>query len=235
MLDHIGLNVSNYERSRDFYPGALAPLRLSLLMEPVPRTGGFGRDGKPWFWITDQRKPTSENVHVAFLAPDGATVDAFHAAALGAGGTDNGAPGIRELYHATFTARTSSIPIATTSRWSATIQGSSGTAGGFRSRSRPHRALVSSRGARPAPCDAFDEHDSTCGWRLRHSSQPSSSATAGAQAPPIWAGAGAGSRRARRCLKPIAATTAVPAAITALTSAAAWNPCVKASRAASST
>jgi catechol 2,3-dioxygenase-like lactoylglutathione lyase family enzyme len=71
-------------------------------MEPVPRAGGFGRDGKPWFWITDQRKPTSENVHVAFTAPDRATVDAFHAAALAAGGTDNGAPGIRELYHPTY-------------------------------------------------------------------------------------------------------------------------------------
>src|ERR1700682_3856076 len=99
MLDHIGLNVSDYDRSRDFYEGALAPLGYSLLMEPVPRFGGFGRDGVPRFWITDQRKPTSENVHVAFTAPDRATVDAFHSAGLKAGGTDNGGPGIRELYH----------------------------------------------------------------------------------------------------------------------------------------
>jgi catechol 2,3-dioxygenase-like lactoylglutathione lyase family enzyme len=102
MLDHIGLNVSDYDRSRDFFERALAPLGFSVLMEPVPRIGGFGRDGKPTFWITDQREPTTENVHVAFTAPDRATVDAFHAAALEAGGTDNGPPGIREVYHPTY-------------------------------------------------------------------------------------------------------------------------------------
>jgi catechol 2,3-dioxygenase-like lactoylglutathione lyase family enzyme len=100
VLDHLGINVSDYDRSRDFYSHALAPLGLRLLMEPMPRIGGFGGDdGKPGFWITDQRQPTSENVHIAFAAPDRATVDAFFAAALEAGGTDNGAPGIREIYH----------------------------------------------------------------------------------------------------------------------------------------
>jgi catechol 2,3-dioxygenase-like lactoylglutathione lyase family enzyme len=99
MLDHLGLNVSDYARSRDFYVEALAPLGFTLMMEPLPRIGGFGRDGKPWFWITDQRRPVSENVHVAFTANDRATVDAFHAAALAAGGTDNGPPGVREIYH----------------------------------------------------------------------------------------------------------------------------------------
>jgi catechol 2,3-dioxygenase-like lactoylglutathione lyase family enzyme len=100
VLDHLGINVSDYDRSRDFYSQALAPLGLKLLMEPMPRMGGFGgADGKPGFWITDQRRPTSENVHIAFAAPDRATVDAFHAAALEAGGTDNGAPGVREIYH----------------------------------------------------------------------------------------------------------------------------------------
>ena len=103
MLDHLGINVSDYERSRDFYDQALAPLGFSLLMEPVPRFGGFGgSDGKPSFWITDQREPTSTNVHVAFVTPDRATVDAFHDAALKAGGTDNGEPGMREIYHPTY-------------------------------------------------------------------------------------------------------------------------------------
>jgi catechol 2,3-dioxygenase-like lactoylglutathione lyase family enzyme len=102
VLDHVGLNVSDYDRSRAFYERALAPLGFSLLMEPAPGTGGFGREGKPWFWVTDQREPTTENVHVAFTAPDRETVDAFHAAALEAGGTDNGAPGIREIYHPTY-------------------------------------------------------------------------------------------------------------------------------------
>ena len=55
------------------------------MMEPMPGIGGFGSEGKPWFWITDQRRPTTENVHVAFTAPDRATVDAFHAKALEAG------------------------------------------------------------------------------------------------------------------------------------------------------
>jgi catechol 2,3-dioxygenase-like lactoylglutathione lyase family enzyme len=99
MLDHVGLNVSDYGRSCAFFTRALAPLGFSLLMEPAPETGGFGRDGKPTFWISGERRPVSENVHVAFAAPDRATVDAFHAAALEAGGTDNGVPGVREHYH----------------------------------------------------------------------------------------------------------------------------------------
>ena len=98
-LDHLGINVSDYDRSRDFYAAALAPLGYSLLMEPMPRIGGFGRDGKPDFWITDQRRPVTENVHIAFVAADRATVDAFHAAAIRAGGVDNGRPGAREIYH----------------------------------------------------------------------------------------------------------------------------------------
>ena len=102
MLDHTGINVSDYDRSRDFYARALAPLGYTLLMEPVPRVGGFGRDQKPDFWISGERKPATENVHVAFAAPDRATVDAFHAAALEAGGTDNGGPGIREHYHPSY-------------------------------------------------------------------------------------------------------------------------------------
>jgi hypothetical protein len=58
MLDHLGINVSDHDRSRDFYAQALAPLGVTLMMEPMPRIGGFGRD--------------------------------------------NGAPGIREIYHPTY-------------------------------------------------------------------------------------------------------------------------------------
>ena len=102
MLDHIVLNVSDYDRSRTFYEQALAPLGFSLLREPRPGAGGFGTEQKPSFWISDQRRPVSENVHVAFTVQDRATVDAFHAAAVQAGGTDNGAPGVREIYHPTY-------------------------------------------------------------------------------------------------------------------------------------
>jgi catechol 2,3-dioxygenase-like lactoylglutathione lyase family enzyme len=102
VLDHVGINVSDYARSRYFYTHALAPLGYSLLMEPMPRIGGFGRDAKPDFWITDLREPTTTNVHVALAAPDRATVDAFHEAALVAGGTDNGQPGVRAIYHPSY-------------------------------------------------------------------------------------------------------------------------------------
>jgi catechol 2,3-dioxygenase-like lactoylglutathione lyase family enzyme len=102
MIDHVGVNVSDYERSRGFYERALAPLGYSLLMEPVQGHGGFGREGKPDFWISGVREPATENVHVALRAPDRETVDAFHAAALEAGGTDNGEPGLREQYHPTY-------------------------------------------------------------------------------------------------------------------------------------
>jgi catechol 2,3-dioxygenase-like lactoylglutathione lyase family enzyme len=102
VLDHVGLNVSDYDRSRDFYSRALEPLGYSLLMEPALGHAGFGRDRKPDFWISSEREPTTENVHVALEADDRATVDAFHAAALAAGGTDNGAPGVREIYHPTY-------------------------------------------------------------------------------------------------------------------------------------
>ncbi|HEY7267266.1 MAG TPA: VOC family protein [Solirubrobacterales bacterium] len=102
MIDHVGVNASDYGRSRGFYEQALAPLGYSLLMEPVEGHGGFGREGKPDFWISGVREPTTENVHVALRAPDWETVDAFHAAALAAGGSDNGEPGLREHYHPTY-------------------------------------------------------------------------------------------------------------------------------------
>jgi len=99
MLDHIGVNVSDFASAREFYVAALAPLGMKLAMEPAPKVTGFAAaDGKPFFWISEGRgEPTTG--HVAFAAADRATVDAFHAAALAAGAEDNGAPGIREIYH----------------------------------------------------------------------------------------------------------------------------------------
>ena len=98
MLDHVGFGVSDYARSTAFYERALAPLGVSLLMEPVAQVAGFGKDGKPFFWI-ETRGPAAHAIHVAFAVESRETVDAFHAAALEAGGTDNGAPGVREIYH----------------------------------------------------------------------------------------------------------------------------------------
>lgn len=100
MLDHIGFNVSDYGASKAFYERVLAPLGLECLMEPIEGSGGFGSpaERKPFFWI-DTRAAANSAVHVAFAVSDRETVDAFHAAALAAGATDNGAPGVREIYH----------------------------------------------------------------------------------------------------------------------------------------
>lgn len=104
MLDHIGFAVSNYPQAKAFYTAALAPLGLGLVMEVTKEmTGGdehagFGRDGKPFFWFGTGGKPKG-GLHVAFVAPTRAAVDAFYAAALAAGGRDNGKPGLRPIYH----------------------------------------------------------------------------------------------------------------------------------------
>jgi catechol 2,3-dioxygenase-like lactoylglutathione lyase family enzyme len=103
MLDHLGIAVTDFDRSKAFYARALAPLGITVLMEPVPGIAGFGeqRDQKPYFWI-GTRDAAQTGVHVAFAADTRELVDAFHAAALEAGATDNGAPGVRELYHPTY-------------------------------------------------------------------------------------------------------------------------------------
>lgn len=109
MLDHIGIPVADYAASKTFYEAALAPLGITLLMEVTPeQTGhasaaGFGSDNNPYFWIGDDgAPPPGLHSHVAFAAGNRAQVDAFHAAALAAGGRDNGAPGLRPHYHANY-------------------------------------------------------------------------------------------------------------------------------------
>jgi len=100
IIDHLGLPYGNYSAARAFFDAALAPLGISCLSEfPIPSgtIAGYGRD-KPEFWM-HSGKPVGQTLHVAFVARSRAEVDAFHAAALAAGGTDNGAPGIREIYH----------------------------------------------------------------------------------------------------------------------------------------
>ena len=102
MLDHVGFTVSDYARSRDFYAEALAPLGLTLLLEPAPDVGGFGEGQKPFFWIDARKSGAITGLHVAFAVDRRETVAAFHAAALAAGATDNGAPGVREIYHPSY-------------------------------------------------------------------------------------------------------------------------------------
>ncbi|MGB2874331.1 MAG: VOC family protein [Gaiellaceae bacterium] len=99
MIDHLGIDVEQYSRSKDFYVRALEPLDYKLLREFGDKVGGgFGRDGAPFFWVREL--PSPGIVHVAFAATDTDAVDGFHAAALEAGGEDNGAPGLRPQYHA---------------------------------------------------------------------------------------------------------------------------------------
>jgi catechol 2,3-dioxygenase-like lactoylglutathione lyase family enzyme len=102
MFDHVGLNVRDYRASRAFYERALAPLGYRVVMDfDEWKACGFGPDEKPILWLAE-REPYGTGTHVAFTCDDHDTVDAFHAAALEAGGTDNGAPGIREQYHPTY-------------------------------------------------------------------------------------------------------------------------------------
>ena len=107
MIDHLGLSVSDYEAAKAFYAKALAPLDYSLIMEvTAEQTGhaaaaGFGAGGKPDFWIGGEGA-MNKPVHVAILAKDRATVDAFYKAAMAAGGRDNGPPGLRPHYHANY-------------------------------------------------------------------------------------------------------------------------------------
>jgi catechol 2,3-dioxygenase-like lactoylglutathione lyase family enzyme len=104
MLDHVGIPVSDYARSKAFYGSVLKALGYGLVLEVSSNeTGGdsqagFGAGGKPQFWI-GSGKPIKGRVHFAFVAKSRAQVEAFYDAALKAGGTENGAPGLRPHYH----------------------------------------------------------------------------------------------------------------------------------------
>jgi catechol 2,3-dioxygenase-like lactoylglutathione lyase family enzyme len=107
-IDHITIEVSDFERSRRFYEAALAPFGLNVEDWANPDNGKpeaeFGPHGSEDFAITPGTP--GRPLHVAFAAPDRETVHAFHAAALAAGGRDNGPPGPRpkysERYYAAF-------------------------------------------------------------------------------------------------------------------------------------
>jgi catechol 2,3-dioxygenase-like lactoylglutathione lyase family enzyme len=106
MLDHVSVPVSDMAEARAFYDAALGPLGFKRMMnfdaEQGNSASGYGTD-HPWFWIgrEDARKsaPVSKGSHIAFRAPNRAAVDAFYEAAMDAGATDNGAPGLRPNYH----------------------------------------------------------------------------------------------------------------------------------------
>jgi len=97
MFDHIGLGVSSYAASKAFFLAALEPLGVGIVIEGEHGLG-IGANGKPSLWLFETAdKPVP--LHLAFTAPNRQQVQAFHRAALAAGGRDNGAPGLRPHYH----------------------------------------------------------------------------------------------------------------------------------------
>src|SRR5436190_22827723 len=102
VIDHIGVGVRDFEESLDFYGRALAPLGFERVayIDADNRSAGFGVHGRDDFWIHEGRP--AGRMHVAFDAETREAVDAFHAAALDAGGRDNGVPGIRSEYSETY-------------------------------------------------------------------------------------------------------------------------------------
>jgi catechol 2,3-dioxygenase-like lactoylglutathione lyase family enzyme len=107
MIDHTGVLVGDFEKSKKFYSEALEPIGYKLLLEfPASITGGtnvagFGEPPKADFWLAEGR-PNDPRIHVAFRVSRRSLVDAFHHAAIAAGGKDHGAPGLRPQYHANY-------------------------------------------------------------------------------------------------------------------------------------
>ena len=101
MLDHIGIEVKEYEKCKLFYITVLKTLDFELIMDlEIEGVGyaGFGAAGKPYFWLY-RGDHTTPRIHVAFQAKSRRYVDVFYQAAIKAGAIDNGKPGIREHYH----------------------------------------------------------------------------------------------------------------------------------------
>ena len=105
MIDHVSIAVSDLARAERFYTALLAPLGMTKLREWPDAAVGYGKK-YPEFWINRRdampRVPDDSGVHIALRAREAAAVDAFHAAALAAGGTSDGAPGMRAHYHESY-------------------------------------------------------------------------------------------------------------------------------------
>ena len=104
MIAHIGIQVSDIEKSKKFYTEALKPIGYQMVREyrATPTrpaaSAGFGEPPRPDLWIY-QGKPGATTAHIAFQVNKRALVDAFYQAAIAAGGKDNGAPGVRPQYN----------------------------------------------------------------------------------------------------------------------------------------
>jgi len=107
MIDHLSTYATDYTATRAFYEATLPTLgykfQFEMTFEEDPELKGrracaFGPEGRPVFWVIETKVEYTPR-HLAFEAPDHGAVDAFHAAGLGAGGSDHGAPGPRPIYH----------------------------------------------------------------------------------------------------------------------------------------
>lgn len=100
MIDHIGINCADLDRSKAFYDALLAPLGYERIME-FESACGYGAPGNPAFWLSvyDDMPATQREVHVAFSAADEAAVRAFHEAATGLGAESLHEPRIWPEYH----------------------------------------------------------------------------------------------------------------------------------------
>ena len=103
MIDHVSLAVRDLSKAESFYAALLAPLGMRKLREWPNEAIGFGKK-YPEFWINRRaamaRVVEDSGVHTCLRATDVRAVEDFHAAALKAGGTSDGAPGLRTEYHA---------------------------------------------------------------------------------------------------------------------------------------
>ncbi|KQV68121.1 VOC family protein [Rhizobium sp. Root1220] len=108
MFDHVSIGVSSLERSRVFYDAILGPLGYERLAN-AENMIGYGSD-RVRFWVAEVEHPVpadrKSGLHFCFVAPNGDSVDSFHAAGVANGGEDNGPPGVRpdysEFYYAAF-------------------------------------------------------------------------------------------------------------------------------------
>lgn len=98
MLDHVTVGVGDIKRSKEFYDKALRPLGIECLYTEGETFAGYGTNRKAFFWIGLRNEPQT-GAHIAFTSKDREAVDGFYAAALAAGGRDNGKPGVRPHYH----------------------------------------------------------------------------------------------------------------------------------------
>ena len=101
MFDHISIQVASFAKTLSFYTAALARLGyVPQYVDDTAKSAGFGPEGDVRLWIAEG-KPAAK-VHLALRSPSREAVGAFHTAALRAGGKDNGKPGLRPDYHASY-------------------------------------------------------------------------------------------------------------------------------------